>query len=187
MAQLILGGARSGKSRLAEQRALVWQAQTGGELIYLATASAGDGEMSQRIHQHQARRGDQWQLLEEPLDITGVIARRYQQPACLLIDCLTLWISNCLHAGCWETERERLLAQVQILKAEGSPLQLIMVSNEVGSGIVPLGELSRDFVDASGWLHQALAQQCEQVTLVVAGLPLELKSMTVAGPTQHAP
>lgn len=181
MAQLILGGARSGKSRLAEQRALAWQAQTGGELNYLATASAGDGEMSQRIRQHQARRGEQWQLLEEPLDIAGVIARQHQQlqqseqPACLLIDCLTLWMSNCLHANCWETERERLLAQVQTLVAERSPLHLIMVSNEVGSGIVPLGELSRDFVDASGWLHQALAQECEQVTLVVAGLPLELK------------
>jgi len=179
MVQLILGGARSGKSRLAEQRALEWQAQTRGELIYLATASAGDDEMSHRIHQHQARRNERWQLIEEPLDLAGAIAgqQALKQPACLLIDCLTLWISNCLHSGCWETERERLLAQVQTLTAGSSALQLIMVSNEVGSGIVPLGELSRDFVDASGWLHQALAQACEQVTLVVAGLPLELKPL----------
>lgn len=179
MVQLILGGARSGKSRIAEQRALEWQSQTRGELIYLATASAGDAEMSRRIQQHQARRGESWELIEEPLDLAGAIAgQRHERakPACLLVDCLTLWISNCLHLGCWETERKRLLAEVEALAAEPGPLQLIMVSNEVGSGIVPLGELSRNFVDASGWLHQALTQDCERVTLVVAGLPLELKS-----------
>ncbi|WP_111640949.1 bifunctional adenosylcobinamide kinase/adenosylcobinamide-phosphate guanylyltransferase [Marinimicrobium alkaliphilum] len=175
MRQLILGGARSGKSRLAETRAEAWAAHRRAPLVYVATASAGDTEMTRRIAHHRARRGDAWQLLEEPEDLAGVIERYREHNACVLVDCLTLWLSNCLHAGNWDHQRERLLNAVAGLEQRDSPLGLILVSNEVGSGIVPLGQLSRDFVDASGWLHQALAPFCEQVSLVVAGLPLELK------------
>lgn len=176
MRQLILGGARSGKSRLAEERALAWAEREGGDLLYLATAGVGDEEMARRVEAHRERRDSSWQTLEEPEDLAGAIARLKHRRACVLVDCLTLWISNCLHTGQWEAQRGRLLEQVALLQTERSPLELILVSNEVGSGIVPLGELSRDFVDASGWLHQALAQHCEAVTLVVAGLPLALKN-----------
>lgn len=170
--QLILGGARSGKSRLAEARALVWaQAQPERRLVYVATATAGDGEMLERIAHHQARRGDQWQLVESPQQLAETLIRYQGKDTCILVDCLTLWLSNCLHLGSWEQEREQLLQLVQ-----GATLgELIFVSNEVGSGVVPLGELSRQFVDASGHLHQALAGYCDRVTLTVAGLPLELK------------
>lgn len=176
MRQLILGGARSGKSRLAEQRAHACAEDCDGELFYLATGAAGDEEMARRIAHHQARRDSRWQLIEEPTRLAEVIERLQDRRACLLVDCLTLWLSHCLNANCWETQRARLLETVAQLKRSESPLSLILVSNEVGSGVVPLGALSREFVDASGWLHQALARECETVTLVVAGLPLELKN-----------
>ena len=165
--ELILGGARSGKSRLAETRAL----ESGRELHYIATATAGDGEMAERIRHHQVRRGRQWHAVEEPLHLAATLERLARADRCLLVDCLTLWLSNCLHHDCWQLEREALLKTVT-----GLPGRIILVSNEVGSGIVPLGELSRRFADESGWLHQQLAQVARRVTLVVAGLPLELKS-----------
>ena len=170
MLQLILGGARSGKSALAEQRA---QALAGQQLIYIATGSAGDEEMQQRIALHRAQReqGDMsWLTIEEPLALADALQEHNNAGSVILVDCLTLWLSNCLHHDCWQQQREALLSSLSALKAD-----VLLVSNEVGSGIVPLGELSRRFADESGWLHQALARQCEQVTLVVAGLPLELK------------
>lgn len=164
--ELILGGARSGKSRLAEERAL------GSEraLFYIATATAGDHEMTNRIEQHRARRDGRWTTVEEPLLLAATLRRLARDDRCLLVDCLTLWLSNCLQADCWSSERNALLAAVAEL-----PGRVLLVSNEVGSGIVPLGELSRRFADESGWLHQQLAQRAQRVTLVVAGLPLELK------------
>ncbi|MDQ2076733.1 bifunctional adenosylcobinamide kinase/adenosylcobinamide-phosphate guanylyltransferase [Marinimicrobium sp. ABcell2] len=173
MPQLILGGARSGKSRMAERRAREWTVTHGGELMYVATGAAGDEEMTQRIAIHRERRGPEWELIEEPEDLAGVLATCRNRRVCLVVDCLTLWVSNCLHKGSWDQQRERLLTELKNWN-QSSP-QVIFVSNEVGSGIVPLGELSRQFVDASGWLHQALAEVCERVTLVVAGLPMELK------------
>ncbi|ACE82934.1 bifunctional adenosylcobinamide kinase/adenosylcobinamide-phosphate guanylyltransferase [Cellvibrio japonicus] len=173
--ELILGGARSGKSRLAQTRAEHWQAQGGGQLVYLATATAGDAEMQARIARHQADRQGQWCTLEEPLYLAEALSRS-RDTDIVLVDCLTLWISNCLHAGCWPQERAHLLAQIDRQLAAGRPPRWLFVSNEVGSGVIPLGRLSREFVDASGWLHQALAQRCAQVSLVVAGLPLSLKS-----------
>lgn len=164
--ELILGGARSGKSRLAESRAL----GSDGQLFYIATATADDREMSARIGHHQARRGPQWQTVEEPLRLAGTLCSLARHDRCLLVDCLTLWLSNCLHAECWQQERDALLTTLA-----GLPGRILLVSNEVGSGIVPLGELSRRFADESGWLHQQLAQLARRVTLVVAGLPLELK------------
>ncbi|WP_116365344.1 bifunctional adenosylcobinamide kinase/adenosylcobinamide-phosphate guanylyltransferase [Parahaliea mediterranea] len=166
MMQLILGGARSGKSRHAEACATA----SGKQVHYIATAAAGDAEMARRIAHHQTRRDPLWQLHEEPLALHRVLQAHNRPGHCLLVDCLTLWLSNCLGADCWEQERDRLLAVLDTLQAD-----LILVSNEVGSGIVPLGELSRRFVDEAGWLHQRLASRCQRVSLVCAGLPLVLK------------
>jgi adenosylcobinamide kinase/adenosylcobinamide-phosphate guanylyltransferase len=175
MRQLILGGARSGKSRIAQERAEAWREQTGGALYYLATASAGDDEMRARINTHRADRDGRWHTLEEPIALAETLKQYRDQHVCILVDCLTLWISNCLHQNVWQQERDALLAEVDAQAEANSELAVIFVSNEVGSGIVPLGQLSRDFVDASGWLHQALAARFNTVTLVVAGLPLALK------------
>lgn len=174
--QLILGGARSGKSCIAEERAIAWARDVSGrKLVYIATAAAGDGEMAARIQHHRARRGSEWQVVECAERLTEALARHLAPDTCVLVDCLTLWISNCLHTGCWQEQRENLLAFTGAWAQQQNGGELIFVSNEVGSGIVPLGELSRTFVDASGQLHQALARHCAQVTLVVAGLPLPLK------------
>lgn len=170
---LILGGARSGKSGYAEQVAhsLFNESALPSQLIYLATATAGDHEMSQRIAHHQQRRNSDWRLVEETQDIASVI-NSVKPNATVLIDCLTLWLSNCLHHESWETERAKFLESLTRTQAN-----VVMVSNEVGSGIIPMGELSRQFVDQSGWLHQQIAQIVEQVSLVVAGLPTSLKNI----------
>ena len=165
--ELVLGGARSGKSKLAEQRAR----DGGHHLLYVATASAGDDEMAQRIAHHRARRGREWQLVEAPRGLADTLLAEHRRDRCILVDCLTLWLSNCLHHECWQQERDALLKALPHLSG-----RIIFVSNEVGSGIVPLGELSRRFADESGFLHQQLAQICQRVTLTVAGLPLELKN-----------
>lgn len=165
--ELILGGARSGKSTLAEQRARA----SGLELVYVATATAEDGEMSKRIRHHRERRGSGWLLVEEPLALADVLLEHQGPGRCILVDCLTLWLSNCLHHDCWEAQRSLLLKTLPDL----SGCQ-ILVSNETGLGVVPMGELSRRFVDEAGMLHQQLAQLCHQVTMTVAGLPVILKS-----------
>lgn len=167
---LILGGARSGKSRFSENIALsAFNQPDKHSLIYLATATPGDQEMESRIADHQQRRGPQWQLIEEPLDIATVI-RQASRDSVILIDCLTLWLSNCLHHQCWADRRGDFLSALSESTAD-----IIMVSNEVGSGIVPMGQLSRQFVDESGWLHQQIAELASDVTLVVAGLEMPLK------------
>ncbi len=165
--ELILGGARSGKSALAEQRAL----QTSLELVYVATATAGDGEMAARIRHHQMRRGEAWRLVEAPLELAQVLRREHAGRRCIVVDCLTLWLNNCLHHDCWEAQRCALLDTLPTLTGH-----IILVSNETGLGVVPMGELSRRFVDEAGFLHQRLATLCQQVTLTVAGLPLALKT-----------
>ncbi len=177
MKELILGGARSGKSRLAEQ-----QAQASGlRLLYVATGQAGDGEMAQRIQHHQERRGDEWQLVEEPIELAQVLQQHAAADTCILLDCLTLWLSNCLFAGeegdssIWQTQRSALLECLPTL-----PGHIIFVGNETGMGVVPMGEISRTFVDENGWLHQSLAQRCDRVTLTVAGLPHVLKESCVS-------
>ncbi len=164
--ELILGGARSGKSTLAEQRAL----STGLELVYIATATAGDHEMSRRIAHHQQRRGTTWQLVEEPAELADALLRHQGPQCCIVVDCLTLWLSNCLHRDCWEQQKESLLLTLPELAGH-----ILLVSNETGLGVVPMGELSRQFVDEAGFLHQQLAALCQRVTLTVAGLPLTLK------------
>ena len=167
--ELLLGGARSGKSKLAEQRAT----ESGLKLIYIATGTAGDGEMHERIALHQASRNESWQLVEEPIDLAEVLLSHSNANSCILVDCLTLWLTNCLHHNCWEQQRDKLLAVFSQLSG-----RLIFVSNEVGMGITPMGELTRRFVDETGFLHQQLASMCDQVTLVVAGLPLQIKPVT---------
>lgn len=170
--QLVLGGARSGKSSLAEQYAqeLFNKSNSNTELIYLATATANDQEMQARIDQHQSRRSETWQLIEEPIQVANIL-KKIPQGATVLVDCLTLWLSNCMHAHCWPEQRREFLELL-----ESNTINLVLVSNEVGSGIVPMGELTRNFVDESGWLHQDIAKISNKVTLVVAGLAMDLKT-----------
>ena len=169
MRTLILGGARSGKSALAERLAL----DSGREVAYIATAQAGDVEMETRIAHHRARRPQQWLCVEEPLHLADVLREYAREDRCMLVDCLTLWLSDLLgdpdmHG--FERERDRLLSVLP-----GLPGDVLMVSNEVGLGIVPMGELTRRFVDEAGRLHQAIAAVSERVVFVAAGLPLALK------------
>lgn len=161
--ELILGGARSGKSDLACRRA-------GADRLYLATGVAGDAEMARRIAHHRARRDASWRLVEEPVDLAGALRTHCRPGRTVVVDCLTLWLANCLERDCWEAAREALFAALPDLAGH-----LIFVANEVGSGVVPLGALSRRFVDEAGRLHQQLAERCARVILVVAGLPLTLK------------
>lgn len=181
MRELIIGGARSGKSMLAERRAT----ESALRVVYVATAQALDGEMSQRIKHHRARRCADWGLLEEPLELAGVLRRHAAPEVCLLVDCLTLWLSNLLFAGDAARQAEAgealscpLLGDATRALIETLPQlpgRVILVSNEVGSGIVPMAPLSRLFADEQGRLNQQVAAVCERVTLVVAGLPLELR------------
>ncbi len=169
MKELILGGVRSGKSKLAEQHALA----TGLPVTYIATATADDVEMRARISHHQAQRPGHWQLVEEPLALAATLQRLAAANHCLLVDCLTLWLTNLL---CVEDE-QRLQTEVAALLniLPTLPGHIILVSNETGMGVVPLGELTRRYCDEAGRLHQALAATCNQVILTVAGLPLTLK------------
>lgn len=171
MRELILGGARSGKSALAEKRAEA----TGLDVTYIATAQALDEEMAVRIAHHRRQRPAHWAVVEEPLELAAVLERHAAPQRCLLVDCLTLWLTNLLsadesEAGVFAVQRDRFVEQLLRL-----PGEIILVSNEVGLGIVPLGELSRRFCDESGRLHQAVAERCERVTFVTAGLPMTLK------------
>lgn len=169
MHQLILGGARSGKSRLAERLA----GDTGLPVIYIATSQPLDGEMNARVALHRQRRPAHWGLIEEPVELARVLRENAAPERCLLVDCLTLWLTNLLMLEDPERpafEREQLLDCLAAL-----PGEIIFVSNETGLGVVPLGELTRRYVDEAGWLHQALAERCQRVVLTVAGLPLTLK------------
>ena len=169
MHELILGGARSGKSRLAEQRA----ADSGLRVTYVATSQALDSEMAARIEHHRARRPAHWGLVEEPLALARVLREQAAPECCLLVDCLTLWLTNLLmldDPARLAAERQALLEALPEL-----PGRIILVSNETGLGVVPLGELTRRYVDEAGWLHQALAAACQRVTFTVAGLPMVLK------------
>lgn len=169
MLQLILGGARSGKSRLAEKLAT----DSSLAVTYIATSQPLDGEMNDRVAHHRARRPAEWGLIEEPLALARVLRETASAERCLLVDCLTLWLTNLLMLDNPERlaqEREALLDCLAAL-----PGEVIFVSNETGMGVVPLGELTRRYVDEAGWLHQALAERCQRVVLTVAGLPLTLK------------
>lgn len=165
---LILGGVRSGKSRLAETLAL----QSGLPVTYVATAIAGDEEMRRRIEFHRQRRPAPWTVVEEPYALAAALRPHAVEGRCVIVDCLTLWLTQLLCAGeeLLAKERDALLAALPEIKAH-----LILVSNETGLGIVPLDALTRRFADEAGRLHQALAERCEHVVLTLAGLPWVLK------------
>ncbi len=164
----MLGGARSGKSRMAEQ---IVEASSLAR-FYLATAEAGDEEMRARIAGHRARRDAAWQTLETPLDLATALAETARPDRAILVDCLTLWLSNVLLANEADVE-ERAEALVSTLKT--LPGLIVVVSNEVGLGLVPDNALGRSFRDAQGRLNQSVAEICETVIFVAAGLPLALK------------
>jgi adenosylcobinamide kinase / adenosylcobinamide-phosphate guanylyltransferase len=164
---LVLGGARSGKSRYAER--LVEAAAPAG--TYCATAEAGDTEMAARIAAHRARRGAFWRTVEAPLALAPVIAGEPTPERPLLIDCLTLWLSNLLLAG--RPVEEETAALCRALQLAAGPV--VLVANEVGMGLVPETSLGRRFRDAAGRLNQQVAAIADRVVFVAAGLPLVLK------------
>jgi len=169
MLQLILGGARSGKSRLAEQTAINTQLA----VTYVATAQALDPEMQSRIEHHQNQRPTHWSLVEEPLYLANALQKIDRPNQIILVDCLTLWLTNLLllnDQSVQQLECEQLLKVLPTLESE-----IILVSNETGLGVVPLGEISRQFVDEAGRLHQTLGQMADKVVFCVAGFPMILK------------
>lgn len=170
MKELILGGARSGKSHYAETCAT----ESGLDVIYVATAQALDDEMQQRIKRHQQQRPDHWQLIEEPINLVSVLKNSASATTCILVDCLTLWLSNQL---CSEENKIQLQENINNLIniLPELPGKIIFVSNEVSMGIIPMGEINRQFVDEAGRLHQRLATVCDKVTLMVAGIPSHIK------------
>lgn len=174
---LVLGGARSGKSRFAEQLAQQWSGQNGAKRHYVATAVPFDQEMAERILHHQQQRGQDWCEHEAPLHLAEQLSQ-FGANDVVLVDCLTVWLNNWLFEFGEQASNEKLERKVAQLAAalKASPAQIILVSNEVGLGVVPLGQISRLFVDNAGRMNQSLAQVCNSVTLVAAGLPLTLKA-----------
>ncbi len=168
MKHLVLGGACSGKSTLAERYAR----ESGLLVTYVATAEALDGEMVTRIDKHRRRRPADWRVVEEPLALAACLERETASERCLLVDCVTLWLANLMAQG-----QSRLTDECSALVSglSGYPGTVVLVSNEVGLGIVPDSPLGRRFRDAAGRLNQDLARVCDKVTFVAAGLPLVLK------------
>ena len=171
MIYFILGGARSGKSRHAEQLAKDYE-QQGKRIIYVATAGRFDDEMVKRIEHHKQSRPVHWHTIEEQYDLAKIFAQYNDEQTVILVDCLTLWLSNllCQEDGQLQTYKNEFLNELQVTCAT-----VILVSNETGLGVVPMGELTRRFVDESGFLHQTIAQMAQRVVFCVAGLPMVLK------------
>uniref|UniRef100_UPI0035CB6C63 bifunctional adenosylcobinamide kinase/adenosylcobinamide-phosphate guanylyltransferase n=1 Tax=uncultured Sphingomonas sp. TaxID=158754 RepID=UPI0035CB6C63 len=164
---LVLGGARSGKSRHAQAIAEA----VGGPLVFIATAQAFDAEMAERIARHRADRDERWRTLEAPLDLAQALFDADRPGATILVDCLTLWASNLLLAEAdIAAATDTLLARLAVVQA-----RVILVSNEVGFGIVPDNALARRFRDVAGTLNQRVAAAVSQVDFVIAGLPQRLK------------
>lgn len=164
---LVLGGARSGKSRFGEQIAK----DSGLEVIYVATAQAYDNEMVKRIEQHKLDRPDHWQSIEEPVNLPQIIEDNSHSKNIILVDCLTLWLMNLLDAKL-DIPKEVDALLNALSKSSGA---VVMVSNEITMGVVPMGEMSRQYVDELGRMHQRIAQQAHNVTLMVAGIPMAIK------------
>jgi adenosylcobinamide kinase/adenosylcobinamide-phosphate guanylyltransferase len=176
---LILGGARSGKTRVALEHAATLAHPLALGVTYVATARIQDAEMAQRIERHRAERPGSWSTVEAPLELAQSLHAISNEV--IIVDCLTLWLSNallqdfdaaqpCAELGSWSRERAALLEFL-----DGCTGALLLVSNEVGSGVVPMSTLARRFRDEQGWLNQAVARICERVTLVVAGIEMPLK------------
>lgn len=164
---LVLGGARSGKSRYGET--LVEKAAV--RALYLATAEARDGEMAERIRDHRARRGERWTTIEEPLALADRLVTEARPDRPILVDCLTLWLANLMEAGReLGAESDALMASLARLAGP-----VVLIANEVGLGIVPENALARAFRDQAGRLNQRIAAAADRVVFVAAGLPLILK------------
>lgn len=187
MHELILGGARSGKSRLAEARAAQWLATPGRQAWLLATAQAGDAEMAARIQRHQVDRAARVPALatlevalpQQP-GLPAALAAHSTPQRLLVVDCLTLWLTQQampLHDAPASPAQLQALCDDLVAALRGLPGPAVLVSNEIGLGVMPLGAETRRFVDALGWLHQAVAAACERVTLVVAGCELTVKGV----------
>ncbi len=171
----ITGGARSGKSRFAEQIA----GGFGAPLCYLATAQVYDEEMEERVEKHRQRRGESWQTVEEPLHLTQALACCDSAYQAVLVDCLTLWLTNVLlrYEDLGENAEERILEDVHrlVVTLRGMTTPVILVSNEVGQGIVPENRLARRFRDIAGQANQILAAAADEAHVVISGIPLRLK------------
>lgn len=164
---LVLGGARSGKSRHAE----ILIEASGLTPYYIATAEALDGEMAERITRHQARRGNHWQTIEEPLRLSETLRSVTAEGRALMVDCLTLWLTNLMvHEQAVEAEVEGLIDSLDRLRGA-----IVFVSNEVGQGVMPTNAMARAFIDHTGSLHQRLAEKADRVLFMTAGLPQQLK------------
>ncbi len=180
MKSLVLGGVKSGKSHFAEQCVIRWAAQTSHadkSVTYLATAEnrKDDKAFSSRIARHIAQRPAAWNTVEEPLDISDVIAAASGKDQCVLLECLTLWVSNLFQDEATLASRiEQFCAVLQAYEGE-----IILVSNETGLGIMPPNALARRYGDELGILHQRLASICDEVVLIVAGLPHYLKQAEI--------
>lgn len=167
---LVLGGARSGKSHYAEKLAI----DSGQEVVYIATTRILDNEVARRVEKHKSDRPGAWKTIEEPLRLANSLEKWASSERVILVDCLTMWLTNLLsdaNKSLLQKERDQLLARIPDLCGT-----IIFVSNEVGMGIIPMGELTRQFVDEMGYLHQRLAESVDHVTLMVAGLPHQIKS-----------
>jgi adenosylcobinamide kinase/adenosylcobinamide-phosphate guanylyltransferase len=184
--ELILGGQKSGKSRRAEALAQAWLSQSGAhQVVLIATAQAGDDEMRQRIARHQADRALRLPgitALEEPVALAEAICGHSRPNTLIIVDCLTLWLTNALmpvqvgQAPAQGSAVDQAARTAQLLHAmAGAAGPLVLVGNEIGLGVIPLGREVRAFVDALGLLNQAVARRCQRVTLMAAGLPLTLK------------
>ncbi len=165
----ILGGARSGKSTYALKEA----SKFSGKKVYIATAEALDEEMKKRIEKHRMQRGKDWDSYEEPLKISDVIKKTEGRYQIIVVDCLTLWLSNIMHINSdigYEIEN-----LIETLRTTHQASQIYIVSNEVGTGIVPENEMSRRFRDMAGLLNQKIAGVADKVYMVVAGIPIKIK------------
>lgn len=168
MIEFILGGVRSGKSRLAQTLAL----ESGLPVTYVATAFAGDEEMADRIQAHRAQRPADWTCVEEPFFLAAALREHAARERCIIVDCLTLWLTQLLtlRESAWATEHEAFISCLPQL-----PGRIILVSNETNTGVIPIDPLTRRFCDAAGVMHQAVAAYSTRVLLVTAGLPITLK------------
>ena len=165
---LVLGGARSGKSAYAES--LV----AGPGAVYVATAEAIDDEMGERIARHRARRGEGWTTVEAPLDLAAALRTHAPGAPGVLVDCLTVWLGNLMHAG-RDIDREARSLLESLAVTPVPPAPVVLVANEVGLGVVPENPMARAFRDHAGRLNQAVAARADRVVLVTAGIPLVLK------------
>lgn len=177
---IVLGGTRSGKSSYAEKLAI----ESGKEVIYIATARPGDGEMAARIANHRSNRPAHWRTVEEPIGLAAAIDAWSAPDRVVLVDCLTLWLSNLIFSIDQDCPEVGLIDLPALFYEQSDALigalqqphgEVILVSNEIGLGIVPYGALSRCFADEAGRLNQAVAAVCERALFIVAGMPLTLK------------